>query len=218
MKNLILIMTIVATPLSQAAQYKYNELVVKDYDEMASQVQKHLKSARKMGKKSDAAEEESDDSERQGAVEELREALKLIFSRPNSDNMVAKLTPEIRRELGGYNSYEKTIMSLTNEALGAVNSDQLNLISKATYLFMLENIISEIGPESQTNKDLRAALVKIKNSKVKISDEVKKERKLRSMYPEFNPSEEANKVLLKIDKLNKEDEKKESGKKTKGAG
>lgn len=182
--------------------YKYSELVIRDYDEMSKVVTRHVKAARKM-----TSGENEDES---GAQAELREALKLIFSRPNSDNMVAKLTPEVRRELVGMNVYESTIHSLTKEGIAALNDDNLPVVTQATYLFMLENILSEIKPEAQNNNDLRTSIEMIKEAKIKLSDEVKRDRKMRSMYPPFDPSEEARKALDGIKRARDKEAKEEA--------
>src|SRR5258708_3483280 len=69
--------------------YKYSDLVIRDYDEMSKEVQIRVRNAHKANKDGE------DSSGDPAAIEELRDGLKLIFSRPNSDNMVAKLTPDI---------------------------------------------------------------------------------------------------------------------------
>lgn len=190
-----------------AHTYKYSELQIRDYDEMSSVVTKHVKAARKMSS--------GDNGDDQGAQEELREALKLIFSRPNSDNMVAKLTPEVRRELVGMNMYESTIRSLTKEGIDAMKEEDMPVAKQATYLFMIENILSEIKPESQNNAELRTSIEMIREAKIKLNDDVKKDRKMRSMYPPFDPSEEAGKALDAIKKTQDKEKSKEKESKKK---
>lgn len=173
-----------------AAQFKYNELILKDYDEMNKMVQIQLKKARAVG--SNTSDENVNDAE---AVAHLREALKLIFTRPNSDNMVAKLAPEVRRELNGYNAVERTLDSLTNEGLAVVTSDNMAVTQQASALFMLENLISEIRPEIKENPAMRKIVKKVADADVGVSREVKKDMKLRGMFKAIDPSKLARDVL-----------------------
>lgn len=181
-----------------AENYKYNTLMIKDYDEMSSLVQGHIKKAREL---SDGS---GDDSSRDAeAIEHLREALKLVFSRPNSDNMVAKITPELRRELTGFSAYEDTISGIVAEALRQAGNAEGTVSQRSTSLVVLENVLSEIRPESQNNADLRRVIERIKDAKLKISDDVKKDRKVRSMFETKNPSDEAAKILKNLPKPEK---------------
>lgn len=204
MKTLIFSILVFLSSMAFAAQYKYNELVIKDYDEMSKVVNSRVTTARKLSRTS----EEGDDDERT-AVEHLREALKLIFSRPNSDNMVAKLTPEVRRELIGFSAFEDTIASLAKEGIDALDNKHLSKNSRATYLFLLENLMSEIRPEVESNGNdaLRKAVEKIRDAKIKVSKDVQVERSMGSMFQPFDPSGEAKKILETADKAKKKEDK-----------
>src|SRR5437868_1962308 len=105
MKTWIMLFTVVFSVGASAHNYKYSDLVIRDYDEMSSQVQIRIRNAHKKNK---GGEDSSGDRE---AIEELRDAMKLIMSRPNSDNMVSKLTPDLRRELGQFSAFEDTLSS-----------------------------------------------------------------------------------------------------------
>lgn len=168
--------------------YKYSDLVIRDYDEMFKQVQARIKSARKHIK------EDGEGGERE-AIEELRDALKLIFSRPNSDNMVAKLVPEVRRELAGFSAYEDTMSSIAAECLARVKEDNVTVARRSTDLFVLENMITEMKPEVQGNADIQRIVKRIADAKIHIPDDVIKDRKIRSMFKTKNPSEMADEIL-----------------------
>ena len=94
MKTLFFVFLCLFCLQTSAAMFKYNELMIKDYDEMLKLVQGQVKKSRAVG--SNTSDDNVNDAE---AIEHLREALKLMFSRPNSDNMIAKLMPEVRRDL-----------------------------------------------------------------------------------------------------------------------
>lgn len=138
--------------------------------------------------------EQSDD---EAAQQHLREALKLTFSRPNSDNMIAKLVPEIRRELLNFGSFESTIDSIVIEALSTVTSRKGTAQHQSTALFVLENVLSEIRPEVKTNAKLRKVVAKIRDAKISITKEVIKDQKLRGMFKTKNPSDLAREIIGK---------------------
>jgi hypothetical protein len=189
-----------------AAMFKYSELMIKDYDEMNKLVQTQVKKSRAVG--SNATDENVNDAE---AVEHLREALKLMFSRPNSDNMIAKLMPDVRRELTGYSAFEDSVSSITAEALEVIKNEKAATSQQATALFMLDNILSEIRPEAANNDDFRRIVERVKDAKIKIPGDVMKELKLRGMYKSKNPTDTAKDILKG---LPKKEEKKAAPKKT----
>src|SRR4051812_925015 len=75
----------------------YREYMLKDYDEMSALVRKHTKAAHKL-----VAESEKNSDWEQSAMNELIQAERIILSRPNSDNMVGKLTLEVRKYIGDF--------------------------------------------------------------------------------------------------------------------
>lgn len=187
MKTLILTFVALFSLTSAAAMFRYSELMIKDYDEMHRMV-------REMVAKSRKAEGDAE------SIEPLREALKLIFSRPNSDNMIAKLIPEVRRELTGYAAFEDSISSLAAEALGVLKNKNSAASVQATALFMLENILSEIRPEAANNEDLRSVVKRVADAKIRIHSDVAKDMKLRGMFSAKNPTDMAKDILKKLPK------------------
>jgi hypothetical protein len=188
---IVLFIAVVSTSSAFATghNYKYSDLLIRDYDEMSKEVQVRIRNAHKANKD---GEDSNGDA---AAIEELRDALKLIFSRPNSDNMVAKLTPDVRRELSGFSAFEDTISSLTAESLGIADDKNATVSQRSTALFILDNILSEIRPEIGGNEDLRRVVQRIADAHVKIGDDVIKDRKIRSMFKTKNPTEYAEEIL-----------------------
>ncbi|MGE3680883.1 MAG: hypothetical protein AB7G93_04080 [Bdellovibrionales bacterium] len=190
-----------------AESFRYHDLMFKDYEEMEKMVQTLVKKARAVSEaegESEGEEESPADSE---AVEHLREALKLIFSRPDgSDNMVAKLVPEVRRPLSGYAAFEDTVSSLTAEAITTVKNKNASVVAQSTSLVMLKNILAEIQPEIGRNEDLRKVVQNVKDAKIKVPSEVRNDRTLRG-FETFNPSDYASKMLKKLEEDKKKEEK-----------
>lgn len=180
-------------PRQFGPNYKYSELMIKDYDEMLKMVQDMADKAKHATSKEDTGGEGE-------AVEWYGRALKLIFSRPDSDNMVAKLVNEVRRDLQGFNAYEDSIDGLANEALRNAANDDLPVSVQSTALVILENILSEIKPSVDGgNADLRRVMQRIRDAKLRISADVKKDRRMRGMFLTKNPSDEARSMLKAMD-------------------
>jgi len=185
-------------PRQFGPNYKYNELMIKDYDEMLAMVLDMVKKSQTATNKEDTAGEGE-------AVEWLGRATKLIFSRPDSDNMVAKLLNEVRRELQGFNSYEDTIAGIAEEALTNASEKSNTISVQSTALVILENVLREIRPAvlNSNNSELRRVVEKVAAANLRISDEVKKDRRMRGMFLTKNPSEDAEKILKAYDLANK---------------
>lgn len=178
---------------STGPKYKYSDLVIRDYDEMYREVQIRLKKAQNLQREGG----EGNDGE---AIEELRDALRLILSRPNSDNMVAKLMPDVRRELGGMSAFEDTLSSLAAECLASVKNENSTVARRSTDLFILENMLTEIRPEIGRNEDMLRIVRRIADANITIDSEVWKDRKIRSMFKTINPSDQAKEMLKAIGK------------------
>ena len=171
---------------TRTPNYKYSELIIKDYDEMTNMVHALIRKAQSAGGEGPA-------------VEYLQNALKLTFSRPDSDNMVAKLTSEVRRELNGYNAFEHVIAQLAAEASDNLRDKENTLSVRTTSSFILENLMAEIKPEAErTNGDMRKTLQRIADSDLELARDVRSERTLRGMYRSPNPNEEAQRILKTI--------------------
>lgn len=192
---LILIWTFSA---DAADRFKYSELQIKDYDEIQAMVRDRLKKAQKILRANDKdSDDEVDDaaSPDQEAVEQLRSALHLILSRPNQDNMLAKIMPDVRKELMSVNAFEDSLSSLTTEAIDGVNNDKLPIVFRSTYLIVLENILSEFKPRLRDEEEIRKVFEKIRDAKVKLPKEVAQDLKLRSMVKTESPSDRAKRFL-----------------------
>ena len=108
--------------------------------------------------------------------------------------------PEVRRDLSGYSAYEDSVSAITAEAIEVMKNDKAATSQQATAIFVLENILSEIRPESANNDDLRRIIERIKDAKVKISNDVVKDMKLRGMYKTKNPSDMAKGIWKSLPK------------------
>lgn len=177
-----------------AENFKYSELQIKDYDEMKNSVRDRIIASKKAYLDKQKKAKDTEEADRQ-AIEVLRNALKFILSRPNDDNMLAKLMPFVRSELNNYSAFEDTLVSLTQESVRSLTNDKIPSVYRSTSLFLLENVMSEIRPEISQKEDFKKLIEFIRDAKIIVPESVKNERRLRSMYRSKNPSEMAETIL-----------------------
>ena len=194
-------MTLSCAVSANSAMFKYNELMIKDYDEMLKLVRTQLNKAK--GDDGYIGGAEGEDISDEEALEHLTEAMKLIFSRPNSDNMIAKLIPELRRELNSLNAFDQVLASLATEALRVSKDKKAAPSRQATALFMLENLLGELRPRAADNLAQRKIIEEIKKADVEISTATMKDMKLRGMFEAKNPSLLAEEILKTLPKPSK---------------
>ena len=182
---------------SQAAtKFKYNELEIKDYDEMLSQVHTYIREAKQLAIKNQ--EQGDDETGDQMAIDTLSKALTFVLSRPDKDNMISKLMPEIRKELMNYNAYETTLNLIVTDAITAIGIKKLPVSYRATSVFVLENMMSQLKPLIKTNKAYRDIVEKIKSAKIELTNDIVNNRKLVGMFNSASPSSTAEKLLKSI--------------------
>ena len=185
--------------LTFAATYKYSDLQTRDYDEMRTMVLDLLNKA-ESGSESAAQDDGESSVDDQQAMEYLRDAIKLILSRPDQDNVVSKLIPDVRKKLNEFNSYYDTMASLSAEAIKGVGKDKLSSAERATYLVILQNMMSELNPEINGKDEVRKIFEKIRDAKIEIPRPVASNLFMGSMRKIESPSETAKKALSKAEK------------------
>lgn len=183
--------------LAHASQkFKYNELETKDYDQMQSEVQKYIQQAQNLAIQNQ--EKGDDETGDQLAIDQLSTALTYIFSRPDKDNMISKLLPEIRKQLRNYNAYDTSLHLIATDAITAIGLEKLPVSFRATSVFVLENMMSQIQPLIRNSKTHRDIIQKIKDAKIKLSNDVVNHRKLVGMFSSISPSKTAERLLKKF--------------------
>ena len=196
MKGFLCLILIQAAFFANAERYNYSTLQTIDYDQMRERVEKRVRKAKEILRKQKDISEPVD----QEAVEELREALQLVLSRPNYDNMLSKLMPEVRKELSTVNAFDDSLHGVVADALSAIDNEHLTRVDRATSLIVLENVLSEFKPEISDNEELKKIFMKIRDANIKIPKEVQNELRMRSMVGKTSPSLKAKKYLDKISK------------------
>lgn len=168
-----------------SADYNYAELQIKNFDEMQTLVNARVKKAEGIANQNVSE-----------AKNILKDALQLIFSRPNSDNIVTKLVAPIRSTLKNIETYELTLDEIATSAISQAQSKKGNIKNRATSFVVLANLMSELQPEVKSNPDIRKIFIKIRDAKIEVQDAVKSEMRMRAMLPApTSPSAIATKVL-----------------------
>jgi len=173
--------------ITQATEYIYSDLQMKSYDEMSDQVKKLVLKAQAVA---------DDDADQ--AKAKLKEALQLIFSRPNpgSDNMVSKLLPTPRTPLKNLEAYEPTLLEIVSESLNKAKDKKIKVSERATHFIILENVMSELKPDAKTSPKMTEIFVKIRDAKLEVPDDVKNELRMRAMIKApASPSDLAKKII-----------------------
>lgn len=158
----------------------YSQLAPKDLDQMNQLVLEKLKESKKNNT----------------SIEPLKEAVKMVFSRPNEDGTVEKVLPLVKNPLSDQDEWESTVEALVDEAIGILNAPKdVSAKDQATYVIMLENMISEFKPELKKKGFEFRMVEKIANADVSLTKEAKNEKKLGMMRSTNSPSELAQKVI-----------------------
>ena len=95
--------------------------------------------------------------------------------------------------------YDKTVESLTQEALNALkNAKNFKPSVQVTYAYFLENLMAQTKSAAREDGFEKSMLEKIAKSDVSLSKEAINERKLRLMKESKSPSDIAKDILEKL--------------------
>ena len=189
MKHVILstfaLLLFLTSASARAGEYLYYKLQMKNYDQMQNAVNARVRLAEKIG-----------DSDTARAKNVLQNALLLILSRPDSDDMVSELIPLVREPLRNLGAYNEEMSSIVDDAIVNVGDKHAKPATRTTSLFILKNVMSELRPEVSRNKKIKAIFEHIRDAKIKIPDAIKSDLFIRSsMKPGPSPSDIAAKIL-----------------------
>lgn len=111
----------------------------------------------------------------------LKEALQTILCRPDTDGLISRVLPPVKNELQKMKAWERSISSLTQESIGALSNPK-NFQPKVqnSYYVFLQNLMAELHPQVQSGFE-KSIFEKIKNSKILLSEELKRERTMHMM-------------------------------------
>lgn len=167
-------------------EFTYNQLALKDLDQMNDLVRLKI-----------AAAKEGDNAP-------LKDGLQTVLSRPDEDFMIDKVIGPLRQELEEQDLWEQTVIALTDEAISALkNPKKHKAVVQATYAVFLTNTISQLKPRAKEKGFERKLLEKIRDAKIELSQDMRDERRLRMMKESASPSTLAEQILEKSEKSDK---------------
>jgi hypothetical protein len=180
---------ILSLNLQAGLLYTYNQLTVKDLDQMNTLVKNKIKES----KSADA-----------GKVVPIKEGLQAVYSRPNGDDMIEKISTPLRTVLEEEEATEKVFNDLVAEATNALtNTKNFKKEVQVTYAIFLENIISEFKPGLKKEAFEYKIIKKIADAEIELTKDARKDRKLRLMQESASPSALAKKVLSDFEEKQK---------------
>ncbi len=196
------------SPLALARlEYDSSQLMMKNADQVEEIIKKKIKMAGDI-----QAAQESDDDEIRAepeALEQLKDALRIAFSRPDQDGSRAGFFDRLRQELRDLNSLEIVMGSLADEAISLLKGNSESAKVHATYVYILENMMAEIKPEIEKNITLKKVVERVRDANIRISSDVRKQLLMRTMNKPRSPSETADALIDAAEKAGKAAEKKQ---------
>lgn len=134
----------------------------------------------------------------------IQESLELIFARPEQNGATSVIYSNVEGvaiEYGGIFQFLEKIVMQALETLDRSGKDKNLLRDQNTYVYILNNMMSEIKPLalSKEGEVYRKLIEKIRDEDITFSDSLKSYRILNSMSNITNPSEVAEQIVGKKD-------------------
>jgi|GEM_PF-5623660 len=160
--------------------YTSAQLMLKDLDDMTRLTQLRIRRAK---------------SGREDAGAALREALRVIYARPNEDFLTEKLIGDVRNELEEIDEWENSISDLAYEAAARIaNPRDLKPAVQLTYVLILENLLADLKPLAKTAW-VRKIIIDIRDANLNLTPEASRERAMKMMKEAIDPSTIAAKII-----------------------
>ena len=131
------------------------------------------------------------------AVGELKDAMRIVLSRPDQDGARAPSFGRLRRELADMNSLDGVIEDLAQEGVSALQESGTEPRRQWTYVVMLEGLMAEIKPDVPKNDVFKRVIERIRDADLQISEKLKNANFMRSMSRPVSPSVTAAKIVPK---------------------
>lgn len=186
MKLILLITTLLFALPAVSKQYDYTTLMFQDYQTLSPIVQNSLRTSRKYAYPRDGDK----------AIIPLKKTLKLLFSRPNSDNLASKLSGDIIDDLKSMGIYPEIIGDLLKEAEEEITDKSLGPKIRTTSMILMKNVLLEIKPEILNSKDLALHVCAIADKNIKVPKEIKQDARLNTMIRGVSPTDLARRIMF----------------------
>lgn len=174
-----LLLTLTASLVAQAKAYNFKELSVKDYTEMEALVRKEI------------GTNTIDDVEREPKI---REGLRLVLSRRNTDGKRTSLMTNLQGQLPE-TYFMLSIQKITEKAIADLKDTKKPEIERATAYVILENMMSEFASRG---RDYISNFELIAKADIEIDESLGTYRRLAGMSNNVSPSETAEAYIKQI--------------------
>lgn len=187
MKALIIFSALWISCLANAGlPYTYHDLALKDLDKMTALVREKIKESR---------------ASKSGKLFPLKEALQIVYGRPEDDIMIDKLTSPLRNEIEEHTDWGKALDELATDSIKALKqAKNYQPAYQATYILILHNILSDVKPQIRDNGWEKKLIEKIRDANVEVSKAARDERYKRTGKQISSPSDTAAELLKEAEK------------------
>lgn len=172
--------------------YFFNELHIKGYEGMMDLIQPWLAKARKIRKQEFAigSSWEMDPT--------IRQAYIIALSRARHDSVVDKLVQNIRSSTAVKTDFFPLMTAIARQAVAGIKNPDRSPLERATYFYILENIIAGVSVYIVSDKRALKILQLIAEADIEIPAEVHNERYIHALESQrLSPSEKAKNILEK---------------------
>lgn len=174
-------------------EYDSSQLMLKSSDQVNELIQKRTKKAAAAQAAQTVDDDEGIRSEPE-AIAYLKDAMRIALSRPDQDGFRAAAFSRLDRELADLSANQEVLVSLSDEAIGVLQSEEAATNVKATYVVLLENLMAEIRPDLK-RPWARKIVENVRDARLEISDAVKRQQLMKTMARPTSPSETAASIL-----------------------
>ena len=173
----------------QSLNYYYDQLRIKDYNEMHQIILFYLRLA--------TGEITSRRYQKTPPNQLISKALLTSFLRPDTDDVLFRLKPLLKAKANQFGDFNRQMTKLTRKALRGIRNTSWNKRERASYYFVLKNIVShclkEKSPENKKNLDL------IYKAQIKMPADLETHLHIEALESEVHsPSKTAEKALKSL--------------------
>ena len=125
----------------------------------------------------------------------LRQALRIIYARPNEDFLTEKLIGDVRFPLEELEEWQSSIEDLAYEASAQLyKPESLKPAVQLTYIIILENLLADLRP-AIAEPWIRTLVERIRDAEMTVTDAARSERELKMMKSVANPADIAARII-----------------------
>ncbi len=173
-----------------------SDLLLKNSEQFNAIVLKKIKKAQDIqARQEQEVDDKGDIFAEPEAISALRDAMRIVLSRPDQDGARSKMFNKVRQELTDLHSLESALTDIVNESIANLKSKNTNAKFQETYLVILDNVLGEMKPEVDTNKTFKLLIEKIRDADINLPDKTKGLN--RNISVNASPSKSAESIVPK---------------------